>query len=98
MNRIRRLSTVVNVIFIVMFNTCGYNRVGSVDPESICKNKNTGSMDDSAMLVPHKLQKGDKVGMIALANPATNDRLDNAIKLLKNAGFVPIISTDMMVP
>ena len=53
------------------------------------------TLNDSDILTPHKLKLGDRVGVIAPANTGTKDKINMAIKILKKAGFVPVISDDI---
>lgn len=54
------------------------------------------TLNNSDILTPHKLRLGDKVGVIAPANTGTYDTINMAIETLERAGFIPVISDDIL--
>lgn len=95
MNRFRCLLIAMTLIFVTPFGVHADGSIGETSVENFCEIKNTTTTSDTDMLVPDKLKKGDKVGIIAPANPATDDSLSRATDILENAGFVPVISDDI---
>ncbi|MCL2003094.1 MAG: LD-carboxypeptidase [Oscillospiraceae bacterium] len=73
----------------------------AVFPQTALSLENTvhipAASEGMSIVVPAALQPGDKVGIVAPANPATAERLELAIELLEERGFEVVVSDNIDV-
>lgn len=52
--------------------------------------------EEKVRILPSRLKKGDRVGLVTPGSPVTREQLDGAVERLKNQGFIPVYEESVL--